>query len=176
MRNNLKPLFAALLLLLGDAAAESTTADILTRIEAETLVLKAREKQLIVQGAIVAKQAEIASKQAEVNRLVRPGTLGDPTVLALEGIGGVFYATLQLENGSTLDVKAGDVMPNGMVVISIRGNEVIVAADKRRIRLATGGAGSSVAASPVAVSSGNARQPFSLPPTLPFAPPKETSK
>jgi len=158
-------------MLLGDAAAESATVDTLTKIEAETLVLKAREKQLIVQGSIVTKQAEIASKQAEIDRLVQPGIVGDPTVQALEGMGGVFYATLQLDNGSTLDVKAGDILPNGMVVISIRGNEVIVAANKRRIRLATGSLTSSAS-----VSSGNARQPFSLPPTLPFISSREASK
>lgn len=134
-----KPLFAAVSILVAGAALADSTADRLTRIEAETLVLKAREKQLAVQAQIAAKEAEIASKQAESNHLARIASAGDPVIRSVEGIGRTVYATLQLDNGSTVDAKVGDILPNGMKVVAINPNEVIVETPKRkRIRLSTG--------------------------------------
>lgn len=168
MQNNShSPWLAMLLAISCNAGAQQAAADQLSRIEAETLILKAREKQLIVQSSIVAKEAEIASKQSETSRLTRPGTSSDPTVQSVEGIGAALHATLQLENGSTIDVQAGDVLPNGMTVVSIRGNQVIVAENKRRIRL--GASGNSGFGSAPLASTAAVRSPFSLPPVLPFS-------
>lgn len=139
MRNKLKPAVAALCILLPAAALADSTADRLTRIEAETLVLKAREKQLAVQAQIAAKQAEIATRQAENYRLARIASVNDPVIQAVEGIGDTVYATLQLDNGSTVEAKVGDVLPNGMRVLAINPNEVIVETQKKkRVRLGTG--------------------------------------
>ncbi|HEX6705200.1 MAG TPA: type IV pilus biogenesis protein PilP [Albitalea sp.] len=113
------------------AYAADSTAESLTRIEAETAVLKARARKMEV-------QAQIASKQAEIAKLTAPAVAGDPTVRSVEGMGSKLYATLQLENGTAMDVRAGDVLPNGMKVESIGPNEVIVRKpNKRRYRLAT---------------------------------------
>jgi hypothetical protein len=113
------------------ACAADSTAESLTRIEAETAVLKARARKIEV-------QAQIASKQAEIAKLTVPAMAGDPTVRSVEGVGSRVYATLQLENGSPMDVRMGDVLPNGMKVESIGPNEVIVRkTNKRRYRLAT---------------------------------------
>lgn len=144
MQNNLKPILAALCILLPVTALADSTSDSLTRIEAETLLLKAREKQLAVRAQIVAKQAEIASRQAESNRLARIASAGDPVIRSVEGIGSTVYATLQLDNGSTVEAKVGDVLPNGMKVVAVNPNEVIVETQKRkRVRLGTGAAGTS---------------------------------
>jgi type IV pilus biogenesis protein PilP len=128
------------LTLSGTAFAEST-ADSLTRIEAETLLLKAREKQLDVQAKILAKQQEIAARQTENDPQVRTAAAGAPVIQSVEGIGRSLYATLQLANGSFVDVQVGDVLPNGMKVVSIRPNEVIAATgNKQRVRLSTASA------------------------------------
>ena len=125
-----------------------TTAESLTKIEAETLVLKARERQLAVKAQILQLQGEITLREARADQSARPGAPGDPTVQSIEGVGGVLHATLLFENGSTIDIKGGDVLPNGMRVVSILPNEVMVSADKRRqIRLAQTSAGAVSAAS-----------------------------
>lgn len=129
------------------ASAEST-AEALTKIEAETLVLKAQERQLTVKAQILQLQAEITAREASADQNARPGAPGDPTVQSIEGVGNILHATLLFENGSTIDVKGGDMLPNGMRVVSIQNNEVMVANDrKRRIRLAQTSAGTVSAAS-----------------------------
>lgn len=164
MRNKLNPI-VALCIMLPLYALADTTSENLTKIEAETLLLKAREKQLSVQAQIAAKRAEIASKQAETNRLARIGTYGDPVIRSVEGIGPVTYATLQMENGSTVEAKTGDILPNGMKVVSVNQNEVIVETQKKkRVRLSTG----TVAAQHYGAAAGGAGA--GLPP-LPVMPP-----
>jgi type IV pilus biogenesis protein PilP len=137
MQNYLRrSIFYAGLLLSAWAFAESAS-DRLTKIETETLLLKAREKQLEVQAKIVNRQSEIANKQLESDRLALPAGVGNPLIIAVEGIGKHVYATLQLGNGSMVDVQVGDVLTNGMRVSSIRPNEVIIEnAKKQRTRLA----------------------------------------
>ena len=159
MRNNLASKLSAWtaslsLTLLGStvlvtlpACAEST-AETLTRIEAETLVLKAQERQLAVKATILQLQTELSARQASADQSARPGAPGDPTVQSIEGVGNALFATLMFENGSTIDVKTGDTLPNGMRVMSIRNNEVMVAASAhRRVRLAPGTAAQVSAAS-----------------------------
>lgn len=117
-------------------ASDKSASERLTQIEAETLLLKAREKQIDVQASIITKQNEIILKQALNDQLTNKAVAGDPLVRSIEGIGKAMYATLQLHNGNLIDAKAGDVLPNGMKVVSIRPNEVIVqSANKRRTRL-----------------------------------------
>lgn len=137
MQNYLKQfVFLTGLTLSGVVAAESAS-DSLTRIEAETLVLKAREKQLDVQAKIVARQQEIASKQAESQRVTQAAVSGNPVILSIEGLGHAMFATLQMDRGDTVDVQAGDTLSNGMKIVSIRPNEVIIENSKKaRTRLA----------------------------------------
>jgi type IV pilus biogenesis protein PilP len=171
MQNSLKSLFLLSFLMTSGAAFADSTAESLTKIEAETLVLKAREKQLDVQSQIVTKQNEIASKQAAagfLERVASMSTMGDPIVRSIEGIGKRIYSTLQLNNGATIDTTVGDVLPNGMKVVAIHANEVIVETQKRkRVRLGTGSF-SSTSYSP-AYPTGSA----ALPPPPPMLPPRE---
>jgi type IV pilus biogenesis protein PilP len=139
MQNKLALPFLAGSLFFSAAALAESTFEELAKLEAGTLVLKAQQKQLEVQAQIVAKRGEIASKQAENDRLIRNPSAGDPQVRSIEGIGKTVYATLELGNGSMVDVKAGDRLPNGMKVVSVRPNEVVVESGKNRlIRLASG--------------------------------------
>ena len=117
-------------------ARAETTSQSLTRIEAETMVLKARERQLEVQSNIVGKQNEIAAKQSLIAALNQAEVVGHPMIRAIEGVGGRMYATLQMNDGSMVDVQKGDTLPNGMKIVAIGPREVLAQAGKRRVRLA----------------------------------------
>jgi len=136
--------FIALLALVAwtaqPARAEST-ADSLTRLEAETMVLKARERLLDVQSSILGKQNEIAARQSLMATLNQAEVIGDPVVRAIEGVGGRLYATLQLNDGSLVDVQQGDTLPGGMKILSIAPREVMAQSGGKRIRLAAHAAG-----------------------------------
>ncbi|MFC7518877.1 type IV pilus biogenesis protein PilP [Herbaspirillum sp. GCM10030257] len=151
------------IVLSGSAVAESAS-DTLTRVEAETLILKAREKQLDVQASIVAKQNDIAAKQAYKDQMTQNAVAGDPVIRSIEGIGKSTYATLELSNGNLVDAQVGDVLSNGMRIVSIRSNEVIVERQKKRTRLFSSGR-TPTAFNPSYPSSG-----LNLPP-LPMMPP-----
>ena len=141
--------FAACFSLAINAQAQAeTTAETLSKIEAETLVLKAQERQLSVRAQILQLQGEISARETSADKSARPGAPGDPTVQSIEGVGERMHATLLFENGSTIDIKNGDTLPNGMHVVSVQPNEVMVSANKRRsVRLAQTSAGSVSAAS-----------------------------
>jgi type IV pilus biogenesis protein PilP len=117
-------------------AGVARLSDTLSRIEAETLVLRARERQLVVQAAIIAKQNEIAARQDDTERATKAHVGSNPVVHSIEGIGANQYATLELDNGSLADVRVGDALANGMRVLAVQGGGVTVqTADKKRVRL-----------------------------------------
>lgn len=97
----------------------SVTAQALTRLEEETLVLKARLKALET-------EAQIAQRSAELTRLTDVGARHGFMVRAVEGISGALYATLWSREDGELEVKQGDVLPNGMRIASIQPNAVLV--------------------------------------------------
>lgn len=135
MPNNSKRIVFLAALLSCSAVLADPTSDKLTEIEAETLLLKAREKQLDVQASILSKQNEIAAKQNAGNQLVHNAMADDPIVQGVEGLGKDVFATLQFSDGTIIDVRAGDVLSNGMRVVSIAPSNVIVQKGKKRIRL-----------------------------------------
>lgn len=171
MRSSPKSLFLLVWMVHCGAALADSTAESLTKIEAETLVLKARERQLDVQSQIISKQNEIASKQAaagHLERMTSMATTSDPVVRSIEGVGKALYATLMLNNGATVDATIGDTLPNGMRVVSIQSNAVIVETQKRkRVRLST----SSVSAVPYQAPFPNGMP--AVPPPPPVLPPRE---
>ena len=137
MPNKMKRFLVISCLALPGAAQADSTADSLSRIEAETLILKAQEKQIQVKAQIADREAEIASKQLASGRSGRSAILTDPTVKGVEGIGPNLVASLLLENGVSIDVKAGETLANGMRIVSIRSTEVIAETPgRRRVRLA----------------------------------------
>jgi type IV pilus biogenesis protein PilP len=113
----------------GCLPAAASTADDLARIEAEHVVAKARLR-------LVETQAQIAARQADIERQAPLVHSGMPTVAGIEGMAGRLAATLYLENGFVAEVKAGDALGNGMRVVSIApGGVVVQTADRRRVRL-----------------------------------------
>jgi type IV pilus biogenesis protein PilP len=137
MSNSTRHIVILVALLSCGTVLADPTSDKLTQIEAETLLLKAREKQLDVQASIITKQNEIASKQTAHHMLTQLPLAGDPVVQGVEGIGRAVFATLQLSDGSIIDVKVGDVLSNGMQIVSIAPSNVIAQQGKKRIRLAS---------------------------------------
>lgn len=137
MRNKFLFLACVVMCSISGTVAADATSDSLTRIDAETMVLKAREKQLEVQSNIISKQNEIAAKQNLGAQLAQIATAGAPVVRGIEGIGKTVFATLQLEDGDLVDVQTGDTLSNGMRILKVAANEVIVRTRKGvRMRLA----------------------------------------
>lgn len=134
----------------SQAVGAGGLADTLSKIEAETLVLKARERQLGVQVAILARQQEISARQDGPARATQAPPVAQPVVHAIEGIGANQYATLELDNGSRADVRAGDMLSNGMRVVAVQGGAVTVqTAGKKRIQLRAAAQAPSIAGLPL---------------------------
>lgn len=164
MQNYLKNITFICGLTISVSVFAESASDNLTRIEMETLVLKAREKQLDVQAKILTKQSEIATKQAESERITLSPVVGNPVIMSIEGIGKSIFATLQLDNGNAVDVKTGDILSNGMRIVSIHTNEVVIeTSKKKRMRLAA--ASQTPAAFDASYPSSGLRLPPLAPPT-----------
>ncbi len=101
-----------------EPALPSTTALALTRLEEETLLLKARLKALET-------EAQIAQRNAELTRLAAAGERSGFVVRAVEGIGKSLYATLWSRDQGEVEVKVGDTLPNGMRIVAVRPGEVL---------------------------------------------------
>ena len=123
MGNNRKSILVLLAFTASGFACAESTSDALTRIEAETMLLKAREKQLDVQANILSKQNEIALKRGVATTLPQISTGPDPVLRGIEGLGTTLYATLEMASG-VFEVQRDDVLPNGMRVVSITMNGV----------------------------------------------------
>lgn len=135
MRNSVRPIVFLFTFAAASAVFAQSASERVTKLEAETLVLKARERQLDVQASIITKQNEILLKQAAAERMTQTTVAENPVIRSIESIGSAAYATLQLANGHLVDVQGGDILPNGMKVVAIKPNEVIVEKNKRRTRL-----------------------------------------
>lgn len=105
----------------GTVRAEGTIGD-LSRIQTETLILKARANR-------ASAQAELASK------MPGPTTLGEnvdaPVVKNVYGVGGRMAATFLYSNGVAVEGHAGDTIIGGFKVVSISIDKVELAKDKK---------------------------------------------
>lgn len=103
----------------ADAPSPEAAATVaaLTRLEGETVVLKAELKKLET-------QTQIAQRSAELNRLNAGDTPDEVRVRAVEGLGNKLFATLESRNAGEFEVKVGDTLPNGMKIVSIKPNAV----------------------------------------------------
>lgn len=152
----------------AEAPAVRATADSLARIENDTLLLKAEERQMAVRLQLAAQRSDLAQRHAQARQLERPARAGDPTVVAVEGIGGRMHATLMMDNGSQLEAATGDVLPNGMTLLSVRAGEVVVGRGrKERIRLAHAAPAGAPAAAGAATAAGAAQRSGWTLPALP---------
>jgi len=172
MRNDWSAIGLMVCAVFGASAARAgSTADDLAQIEAQHVVLKARLRVLETQAQMAARQAEI-----ERHGPVAEGSM--PTLGGVEGVGDKLYATVYMENGYIAEVRAGDVLPNGMRVLSIRPSSVLVQkSDKTRMRLKPAGEPARSAVNfggggPVPLPFADApprAMPPSMPPTMPAA-------
>jgi type IV pilus biogenesis protein PilP len=111
--------------------ATSNAADELMHLQEQTLLLKAQLKKLDA-------QAQVAERTAALSRLggaadgIDSGR-GALRVVAIEGLGRRFSATLQTVDGQQFEVAAGDQLPNGMRIVSVATNEVLARSDSGRM-------------------------------------------
>ena len=134
MRNDWSAIVLMVCASLGASAARAgSTADDLAQIEAQHVVLKARLR-------VLETQAQMAARQAEIERHGPVAEGGMPTLGGVEGVGDKLYATIYMENGYIVEVRTGDMLPNGMRVLSVKPSNVLVQkADKTRVRLKPAG-------------------------------------
>lgn len=165
MVNNQKSILVLFAFTFSALAFAESTSDALTRIEAETMLLKAREKHLEVQANILSKQNEIALKRGVATTLPQVSTGPDPVLRAIEGVGTTLYATLET-GGGVFEVQRDDVLPNGMRVISIAMNGVTLRhSSGRNVHLTVTVRNPSLGLASAAAGSGT------MPPLPPLAPP-----
>lgn len=94
------------------AWAGDATVGTLSKIQGETLVLKART-------ARAAAQAELNMRLRDSGALVEPGIDELPVVRSVYGARGTMVANLLFVNGTTREVKVGDDVRGGFKVVKI---------------------------------------------------------
>jgi type IV pilus biogenesis protein PilP len=139
--------------------AASQAADELMQLQEQTLLLKAQLKKLDA-------QAEVAAREQTISRMGGGGvSYGDMSLVATQSLGKTMAATVSSGDGAEMDVHAGDTLPNGMRVVSIRSGAVVLAGDGgRRVTLAVT---SSQQASHNVMATGSAAEGMPPLPTLP---------
>ncbi|MFC0402784.1 type IV pilus biogenesis protein PilP [Paraburkholderia rhizosphaerae] len=105
---------------------EFSAADELTRLQEQTVLLKAELRKLDAQAQVAERTAALSrlSGAADAAHLGRSGD-GGLRVTAVEGIGRSFSATLVTADGQQFEVAAGDTLPNGLRIVSVGANEVL---------------------------------------------------
>jgi hypothetical protein len=102
--------------------------DELMSLQEDTLILKAQLKKLEV-------QTDVAQRQETLGRMGRSSSNDEVSVVATQSLGNTMIATLNTNDGSEFDVRPGDVLPNGMRVVSIRPGVVVLDSHDRRTTL-----------------------------------------
>ena len=114
-------------------ARAGSTADDLAQIEAQHAVLKARLR-------VLETRAQMAARQADIDRHVSSRSTLRPSVASIEGVSGKFRATLRMGDEHAMEVVAGDTLANGMRVVSITADAVVLqASNRRKLRLSPTG-------------------------------------
>jgi type IV pilus biogenesis protein PilP len=105
-------------------AEQRNTAEELTRLQEETVLLKAQLRMLDARAEVAARTQALSQLDDAGNVSVGHGAT--PRVLSIEGLDKRFSATLQTADGERFDVKPGDTLPGGIHVESIGPNRVTV--------------------------------------------------
>jgi hypothetical protein len=101
----------------------------LMQLQEETLLLKAQLKKLDA-------QAEVVEREQAIHRMGGTTSYGDISLVATQSLGKKMNATISSSDGAEMDVRAGDTLPNGMRVVSIRSGAIVLAGeDGRRVTL-----------------------------------------
>jgi len=104
----------------GNAPAASVSSDTalqLSRLQDETMLLKAQLKKLDA-------QSQIAERSAQLNHMGESTDHNEVKVHAIEGVGEHLYATVSTHDNDELEVKVGDTLPGGLHIVSIKNNAV----------------------------------------------------
>jgi len=109
--------------------------DEFTRMQREILLLKKRLEETEL-------RAQITTKIKEIERLNAPQAVPEANVIfksMRQSVDGDRLATFVLDNGSSMLVREGDTLPNGMRVASIRSDGVVLRKGSVERRLGVGG-------------------------------------
>ena len=102
----------------GPALPRGAAAELM-RLQEDTVVLKAQLKKLDA-------QAQVAERERALDRLSGGPSYDDVRVLATQSLGTATSATLSLSDGTEVEARSGDTLPNGMRVVAIRAGLVTV--------------------------------------------------
>jgi len=116
----------ALALPLAALAADDVTVGDLSRIQSETLLLKAKANLAATQADLYAKTHTASSANGNEEEDV-------PVVKAVYGVGRRDYATFLFSNGSSIDASAGDILPGGLKVLMVTVDRVVLTKGKKKI-------------------------------------------
>ncbi|RQR49521.1 type IV pilus biogenesis protein PilP [Burkholderia sp. Bp9140] len=150
-------------------ASDRRTADELIRLQEQTMLLKAELRKLEA-------QAQVAERVAALSRIGSNGRFrtGDdggadvPRVIAIEGLGRNLSATLQGADGQQFDARAGDILSDGLQIVSVNAGEVVGRRRGHVLHLRTGtAAGPSAGPLPPVIGASGAPGVPGLPPGNP---------
>jgi hypothetical protein len=100
-------------------------ANVLMRLQEETLLLKAELKKLDA-------QTQVAEREQALHRMGGTATYGEESLVATQSLGKTMSATLSSSDGSEFDVRVGDTLPDGMRVTQIRSGALVLAGEDGR--------------------------------------------
>lgn len=129
MRNDfMKRLYVVLFCLVpGLSMAQSTVGD-LSKIQGETLILKAKANR-------EAAQAELDARSRAAGGYTASDESSLPVVKSVYGVRDTLVATFIYSNGSTMEAKVGDKLNGGYKVTKIAVDKVELMKNKRVIQL-----------------------------------------
>lgn len=124
MRNETMKLVGVVVALMSSSAfAESTVGD-LSKIQSETLIIKAKVSRATAQAELEAKtRGSVAAPAIEVDV---------PVVKNVYGIGKKLMATFLFSSGATIDAREGEVIMGGYKVASLSVDKVELEKGGRR--------------------------------------------
>jgi type IV pilus biogenesis protein PilP len=114
-------------------ASERNTADELTRLQEQTVLLKAQLRMLEARAEVAARTQALSQMGDAAS--VNVGRNAPPRVVSIEGLDGHYSAMLQTPDGERFDVRAGDTLPDGLHVVAIASNRVTVRRGGRSLQL-----------------------------------------
>lgn len=156
MRNKAGVALIPLMVAAAFAQAEGTVGD-LSRIQSETLILKAKVGR--------------ATAQSELDAKSRVGQASDdvdaPVVKSVYGVGRKLFANFLYSNGVAMDAKLGDTILGGYKVVTLTVDKVELAKGKRRFVVGF----SATAPTPAPQTSQQNGAAFGQPYMPPIAPP-----
>lgn len=121
MRNKAGVALIPLMVAAAFAQAEGTVGD-LSRIQSETIILKAKVSRATAQSELDAK-----SRVGQVN-----DDVDAPVVKSVYGVGRKLFASFLYSNGVAMDAKQGDTILGGYKVVTLTVDKVELGKGKRR--------------------------------------------